>query len=95
MTYTTPRGERTSTETAYLTDAVLARPNLTVVTGAQATKLLFDELSKDTKKKRAVGVEFARCAGKPRRRVTATKEVIVSYVFSPFDPVNVLLTSIT
>ena len=79
MTYTSPKGERTSTETAYLTDDVLARPNLTVVTGAQATKILFDTQSEsDQKRIRASGVEVARGAGQPRRHVFAKKEVILS-----------------
>ena len=77
MTFTSD-GERTSSETGYLSDSVLARPNLTVVTGAHATKILF---TMDVRgKKRAVGVEYAGGPDKLRRCVRANKEVIISYV---------------
>ena len=69
-----------TTESAYLTDEVLARPNLKVVTYARVTKLLFDTSNGIP---RATGVEFARQSrvGKigPKFRARATKEVIVSY----------------
>ena len=77
MTFTSG-GERTSSETGYLTDSVLARPNLTIVTGAHVTKILF---TMDVKgKKRASGVEYAGGPGKLRRCLRANKEVIISYV---------------
>lgn len=75
MTYIDPSGRRVSTESAYLTQDVLNRPNLTVATGCQATKIIFD--TKDGNK-RAVGVEFARDKESPRYRVRAKKEVILS-----------------
>ncbi|KAL5492912.1 hypothetical protein ACEPAI_4360 [Sanghuangporus weigelae] len=75
LTYIGRRGMRTTTETAYFSADVLARPNLTIVAHAQATKILFDT---SDGKKRAVGVEFARSNGSPRYRVKARKEVILS-----------------
>lgn len=67
-------------EAAYLTDEVLARPNLKVITCARVTKVLFDTSSGIP---RATGVEFASEShvGKgPKCSARATKEVIVSCV---------------
>ncbi|WP_248958841.1 GMC family oxidoreductase [Sphaerisporangium perillae] len=63
---TQERGRRWSAADAYLRPA-MRRPNLTVLTAAQARKILFDEDG------RATGVEYGE-----GRRVTATREVIVS-----------------
>ena len=49
---TTRRGERASTDRAYLREA-MARPNLHVITGAHTRRILFD-------KTRVAGVEFIR-----------------------------------
>jgi choline dehydrogenase len=46
-------GERFSAAKAYLTDAVRKRPNLQIITGAQARRVLFDG-------QRAVGVDYGR-----------------------------------
>ena len=78
MTYIDNKGARITTETAYFTPDVLARPNLTILTHAQATKILFDTTGAE---KRAIGVEFAN--GKEGRngkrfRVRCTKEVVLS-----------------
>ena len=75
VTYTNSKGIRTTTETAYLTPDVLRRPNLTIATHAQVTRILFDT---SESKKRAVGVAFARNKDGPRYRVKARKEVILS-----------------
>ncbi|KAG1727650.1 uncharacterized protein EDB91DRAFT_1253777 [Suillus paluster] len=76
---TDQKSTRVSTEAAYLTDDVLARPNLTVATYARVTKVLFDT---SIGIPRATGVEFASKSdvGKvgPKFRVRAAKEVIVS-----------------
>ncbi|OJA10878.1 hypothetical protein AZE42_11150 [Rhizopogon vesiculosus] len=73
------KSTRVSAEAAYLTDEVLARPNLKVVTYARVTKVLFDTSGGIP---RATGVEFVHQSrmGKvgPKFRVRATKEVIVS-----------------
>jgi choline dehydrogenase len=61
-------GARVSSATAYLHSA-LSRPNLEVMTGAHATRVLFDG-------KRAIGVELLR--GGARQVVKAHKEVILS-----------------
>jgi choline dehydrogenase len=70
-----------STEAAYLTDEVLARPNLKVVTNARVTKVLFDTTDGIP---RATGVKFTSESrvGKlgSEFRAWATKEVIVSCV---------------
>lgn len=75
VTYIDKTGRRVTTESSYLTQDVLNRPNLTVATECQATKIVFD--TKDGKK-RAVGVEFARSKDSPRYRVRARKEVVLS-----------------
>ncbi|EIW83858.1 alcohol oxidase [Coniophora puteana RWD-64-598 SS2] len=70
--------ERVSTESAYLTDEVLARPNLRVLTRARVTRILFDREVDGAPC--ATGVEFVRLA-EPRGRkwrVKARKEVILS-----------------
>lgn len=61
-------GRRCSPETAYL-DAARKRPNLTVITGAVASRVLFDG-------KRAVGVEYIKYGEK--RVANARGEVILS-----------------
>ncbi|WAL73582.1 GMC family oxidoreductase N-terminal domain-containing protein [Kitasatospora sp. YST-16] len=63
----TPRGRRSSTATGYLRPA-LARPNLTVQTGAQATRILVED-------GRAVGVEYLQ--GDRTHTLRATREVVV------------------
>jgi choline dehydrogenase len=62
------RGVRQSAASAYLRPA-MARPNLKVVTGAQATRILFEGA-------RAVGVEYAHNG--ERKAVRAAKEVILA-----------------
>ena len=65
---TTINGERCTTARAYLTGA-RRRPNLEVVTDAQATRILSQD-------RRAVGAEYRRAG--TTRRVRARREVIVS-----------------
>jgi choline dehydrogenase len=65
---TTNGGRRASSARAYLHPA-MARPNLTVLTGAQTTRIL-------TEGKRAVGVEILRHGR--RETIHAAREVIVS-----------------
>ena len=62
------RGTRASAASAYLRPA-RGRPNLTVVTAAHATRILFDG-------RRAVGVEYSRAAAITTAR--ANREVIVA-----------------
>ncbi len=62
------RGERCSAAAGYLFSA-MARPNLTVVTGAHATEILFEG-------KRATGIAYR--VGKTTQKVTANREVILS-----------------
>ena len=66
---TTRKGRRASTSRAYLHPAMKSRRNLTVLTRAQTTRILFEG-------KRAVGVDYLH-AGKPRR-ARVNREVIVS-----------------
>ncbi|KAF7374613.1 hypothetical protein MSAN_00345900 [Mycena sanguinolenta] len=75
MTYIDPKGQRVSSETAYLTKDVLARPNLKVAIHAQVTRLIFDQVDGAT---RAVGVEFANSPKGLRYKARARKEVILS-----------------
>jgi choline dehydrogenase-like flavoprotein len=62
-------GERCSAAAAYLFPVMGTRPNLTIITKAHATKVLFDD-------KRATGVEYR--IGKTTHRAMAGKEVILS-----------------
>lgn len=70
----TPAGHRANAAYCFLDD-VLERPNLTVLTHAQVTKVVFGGEGG----KQAVGVEISR-AGKQgeREQLTASKEVILS-----------------
>ena len=61
-------GERCSAAAGYLFPVMNQRPNLTVITRAHATRIIFDE-------KRAVGVAYRQ--GKHDRDVRAGKEVIL------------------
>ncbi|KAG1763659.1 hypothetical protein EV702DRAFT_1157200 [Suillus placidus] len=72
VTYIDNKSTRVTAESAYLTDDVLARPNLTVVTYARVTKVLFD----------TSGVEFASKSDTGRSR---TQEVVVcgGAIYSP------------
>ena len=63
------RGERCSTAAAFLHPVMDQRPNLTVITKARATRVIFAG-------KRAVGVEYRK--GKQTQTVRAAKEVILS-----------------
>lgn len=72
----TSDGRRVSTETAYLSPKVLARPNLKIATGCHVRKIVF-EMVKGTKK--AVGVEFSSSKEQETvYRATASKEVVLS-----------------
>jgi choline dehydrogenase-like flavoprotein len=62
-------GERCSAAAAYLHPVMKSRKNLTVLTGARATQVVFDG-------KRAVGVSYRQ--GKQDRQVKARREVILS-----------------
>lgn len=77
VTYIDENRTRVSAETAYLTEDVLARPNLTVVINATVTRILFEKSGDDT---RAVGVEFAKSKGGQRYTVRANNEVVLTYV---------------
>lgn len=63
------RGERCSAAAGYLHPIMGRRGNLTVVTGAQATRILFEG-------KRAVGIRYRR--GKTDHEVRAGREVILA-----------------
>ncbi|MCR5881694.1 choline dehydrogenase [Rhizobacter sp. J219] len=66
---TQKNGERWSAARAYLHPA-LGRPNLTVITGAHAQRIVFSD-------KRARGVEFTRGQGSSTTYAQAAREVIV------------------
>ncbi|CBL46804.1 Alcohol dehydrogenase [gamma proteobacterium HdN1] len=67
----TPQGRRCNSATAFL-DEALARPNLTVITGAHASRVLFEG-------KKAVGVEyFLQPHLDQRHVVSADREVVLS-----------------
>jgi choline dehydrogenase len=66
--FTIRNGRRASVSQTFLREA-MARPNLTVITGAHASRILFEN-------RRAVGIEYMR-AGK-RESVRAEREVVIS-----------------
>ncbi|GJJ10842.1 hypothetical protein Clacol_005070 [Clathrus columnatus] len=71
------KGQRSSAATAYLTDDVLQRPNLSVAVGCRVERVLFDNDTNGTTP-RAVGVELRIAKDAPLFRVSARKEVILS-----------------
>lgn len=75
MTYIDENRQRVSSESAYLTEEVLARPNLRVVLHSQVTKVLIEKANGET---RAIGVEFAKDKRGALHRALATKEIIIS-----------------
>ncbi len=64
------KGRRQSAARAFLRPA-MKRPNLTVITEAQATRVLLEG-------RRAVGVEFSAGPGAPLRQVRARREVVLT-----------------
>ena len=64
-----------TTESAYLTPDVLKRSNLTVATGVQVTRVVFDQTQGKTQ--RAVGVHFTDSKGTVYE-ATAKHEVVLS-----------------
>ncbi|KAI0052309.1 GMC oxidoreductase [Auriscalpium vulgare] len=81
MTYINEKGRRVTTESAYLTPDVLARPNLIIGVNAQVTRVLFD--TSDGGEPRANGVEFSDSRNRDVRalfRAKAKREVIMSYI---------------
>ncbi|KAK0204863.1 hypothetical protein DFS33DRAFT_1258141 [Desarmillaria ectypa] len=75
MTYVDDKLERVTSETAYLTPKVLARPNLKVAIHAQVTKILVQRTGEE---KRAYAVEFTNTRNGPVYRARARKEIILS-----------------
>jgi choline dehydrogenase len=72
--YTTRDGRRASTYYAFLVSAAEARPNLAIITGAQATRIV---LATRDGQRVATGVDYCTAAG-DTLTVHAAKEVIVS-----------------
>lgn len=77
MTYVDRKFQRVSSETAYLTPDVMARPNLTVAIHATVTRILFED-PPSLEMPRADGVEFAETEDGLRHQAKAKKEVILS-----------------
>ncbi|KAF8969147.1 hypothetical protein BDZ97DRAFT_1915510 [Flammula alnicola] len=75
MTYMDETRTRVSSESAYLTDDVLARPNLKVVLHAQVTKILTEKVGDEVK---ATGVEFAKSKDGPRFTARSKRDVIIA-----------------
>ena len=78
MTYVTPGGKRVTSESAYLTPEVIARPNLKVITRAHVTRVLFDRPGA-LATLRAIGAEFTHNNG-DTFQVKAKKEVVIWHV---------------
>ncbi|MCB4208494.1 GMC family oxidoreductase [Arthrobacter sp. UM1] len=72
-----PDGTRSSSSVSYL-HPIEDRPNLTILTGAWASKILFEQGGGEGGEPKAVGVEFVDNAFGRARTVTANKEVILS-----------------
>lgn len=72
--YTTRAGRRSSTYAAFLAGKPEQRPNLTIITGALATRILLEERHGETV---ATGVEYRTAAG-DGGIARAAKEVIIS-----------------
>src|SRR5205085_9452060 len=72
--FTTRNGRRSSTYEAFLAGEPERRANLTIITGAQATRVL---LEGEGARKSATGVEY-RTVGGERAAIYAAKEVILS-----------------
>ena len=64
-------GKRWSTANAYLRPVVGARPNLTVISNAHASRVLVEN-------GKAIGVEYSAGPGKPAQNVYANREVLLS-----------------
>lgn len=80
VTFIDSRARRASTESAYLTPDVLARPNLRVATGARVTRIVFDDQTPGHNNKtvaRVVGVQFQDTKG-DIFEAKARREVVVS-----------------
>lgn len=75
MTYIDENCERVSSESAYFTQDVLARPNLRVALHATVTRIIFEKTDGTI---RAVGVEFARSKKGVRYQARAKRDVILS-----------------
>lgn len=75
-TFIDSKGQRSSLATAYLTPAVLARPNLSVACHAHVTRLLMDTITEDTPK--VIGVQIQTKRDATPYLVHARKEVILS-----------------
>jgi choline dehydrogenase len=76
VTYVDKTATRVSSESAYLTKDVLARPNLTVAIHASVTKVLFEKSKEGVIK--AIGVEFAESQNGPKYQAFAKKEVLLT-----------------
>lgn len=74
MTFIDLRGQRVTSESAYLTEEVLARPNLAVATGALVERILFDRVRTAP---RGVGVQFSDTKGN-KFVARARSEVVLS-----------------
>ena len=75
VTYINDKYERVSSEGAYLTSDVLARPNLKVAINATVTRIIWQEVGGQH---RAAGVEFARTLAGPRYLALAKRDVVIS-----------------
>jgi len=76
QTFIDQKGERSSMATAFLTQEVLDRPNLSVAVHAQVTRVLFDTTTSKTPT--TIGVELKKGRGGEPFQVHARREVILS-----------------
>lgn len=76
QTSISPKGQRSSMATAYLSSKIRQRPNLYVATGAHVTKILFDLVTDEMPT--AIGAEFQTSRDSDRFQVHAKREVILA-----------------
>ena len=72
--YVNKKRQRVTTETAYLTNEVLARLNLKVAVGVHVRRLVFEKVGGS---KRVVGVEFSESKEGPIYYASARKEILL------------------
>ena len=77
QTFIDPTGKRSSMATAFLSPAVMSRPNLYVACGAHVSRVLYDRLDSNLTPA-AIGVEFLTKKGGERYEVHAKREVILA-----------------
>lgn len=83
QTFIDKNGQRSSTAAAYLTKDVVSRPNLTIATGQNVTRIIFDQSGQEP---RAVGVEMASGALSPASYLAQARREVICCAGSVHTP---------